>query len=109
MHERFRIRIEEGLEKITQFCEKGRANDINVIERRIGRLLESNSRTASHFLHKLKLYQPERLQKNVNWGRHRARRRTERERSRLAPAQRSTISVAFADGACEADWVSKTR
>jgi transposase len=49
MHERFRIRIEEGLEKIKLSCEKGRVKDINKIERRIGRLLGSNSRAASMF------------------------------------------------------------
>jgi transposase len=49
MHERFRIRIEEGLQKIQQSCQKGRVKDINKIERRIGRLLGSNSRASSMF------------------------------------------------------------
>jgi transposase len=49
MHERFRIRIEEGLQKISQSCEKGRAKDIKKIERRIGRLLGSNTRASSMF------------------------------------------------------------
>ncbi len=49
MHERFRLRIEEGLEKIRESCRKGRVKDRMVIERRIGRLLGSNSRASSMF------------------------------------------------------------
>jgi len=37
------------LEKIKQQCEKRRVKDINKVERRIGRLLSSNSRAASMF------------------------------------------------------------
>ena len=49
MHERFRIRIEEGLQRIRQSCEKGRAKDIKKIERRIGKLLGNNSRASAMF------------------------------------------------------------
>lgn len=49
MLERFRFRIEEGLEKTRAQCASGRATDIQKIERRIGRLLGRNSRAASHF------------------------------------------------------------
>jgi hypothetical protein len=49
MHERFRIRIKEGLHRLHAQCENGRAKKINTVERRIGRLLGSNSRAASMF------------------------------------------------------------
>jgi hypothetical protein len=49
MHDRFRLRIEEGLKKIRQSCQTGRAKDSHKIERRIGRLMGSNRRAASMF------------------------------------------------------------
>lgn len=49
MYERFRLRIEDGLEKIRAQCASGRVKDIHKVERRIGRLLGRNSRAASHF------------------------------------------------------------
>lgn len=49
MHDRFRERIEEGLRKIAHSCTTGRVKDRNKIERRIGRLLGSNTRAASMF------------------------------------------------------------
>ena len=49
MHDRFRIRIEEGLARLHAQCENGRATKINTVERRIGRLLGSNSRAAAMF------------------------------------------------------------
>ncbi len=48
MHERFTRRIEEGLEKIVNSCRK-RNYKPGVIERRIGRLLQRNSRSAGLF------------------------------------------------------------
>ena len=47
--ERFKRNIEEGLAKIQQACEKGRVKDIHVAERRIGRLLQRNTRAARVF------------------------------------------------------------
>lgn len=49
MHDRSRIRIEEGLQKIKASCLKGQAKDVSKIERRIGRLLQGNSRAAALF------------------------------------------------------------
>lgn len=49
MHDLFRTRIEEGLKKIKVQCDKRRVKDLNKIERRIERLLGSNSRSASMF------------------------------------------------------------
>jgi transposase len=50
MHDRFVQRIEEGIEKLKQSCEKHPGKDISrIIERRIGRLLQQNSRGASFF------------------------------------------------------------
>jgi transposase len=48
MHERFVKRIEDGLDKITASCRK-RKYKAGVIERRIGRLLQRNSRGAGLF------------------------------------------------------------
>ncbi len=48
MHERFEGRIEAGLEKIAEACRK-HPRKASVIERRIGRLLERNSRAAGLF------------------------------------------------------------
>lgn len=47
--ERFTGRIEKGLEKIQTACEKGRLKNPAIAERRIGRLLERNSRAAGLF------------------------------------------------------------
>ena len=47
--ERFANRIEQGLEKIQTSCGNGRIKNISVAERRIGRLLERNSRAAGLF------------------------------------------------------------
>jgi transposase len=50
MHDRFVKRIEDGVEKLKQTCEKHPGKDISrIIERRIGRLLQQNSRGASFF------------------------------------------------------------
>ena len=49
MLERFTDRIEKELEKIQTSCQKGRLKNIAVAERRIGRLLERNSRAARLF------------------------------------------------------------
>lgn len=49
IHARFRARIEEGLEKLKAQCETGRVKTVNTVERRIGRLLERNSRAAAMF------------------------------------------------------------
>jgi transposase len=48
IHERFEKRIEKGLEKITESCRK-RKQKVGSIERRIGRLLEANTRAAGLF------------------------------------------------------------
>ncbi len=48
MHARFEQRIEAGLEKLTAACEQ-RRHRVGVVERRIGRLLERNSRAAGLF------------------------------------------------------------
>ena len=48
MHDRFEQRIEEALIRMEKSCEK-RRYQINVIERRIGRLLGKNSRAAGLF------------------------------------------------------------
>jgi transposase len=48
MHERFEKRIEEGLEKIAASCDKHRQKS-GAVERRVGRLLERNTRAARLF------------------------------------------------------------
>jgi hypothetical protein len=48
MHERFEKRIEEGLLKITASCGKRRQKS-GAVERRVGRLLERNSRASRLF------------------------------------------------------------
>ena len=47
--ERFRCRIEKELQKIQTSCQKGRLKNPGVAERRIGRLLQRNSRAAGLF------------------------------------------------------------
>jgi transposase len=47
--QRFCHKIETGLKKIQQSCDTGRLKDSGVAERRIGRLLERNSRAAGLF------------------------------------------------------------
>lgn len=50
MHERFKARIEEGLDSLARRIEKStKALDRGAIERQIGRLLERNSRAAGAF------------------------------------------------------------
>lgn len=50
MHDRFVKRIEEGVKKLQATCEKNAGKDITKnIERRIGRLLQQNSRAAAFF------------------------------------------------------------
>ena len=48
IHERFEKRLEKGLTKLTESCQK-RKQKVGTIERRVGRLLESNSRAAGLF------------------------------------------------------------
>jgi len=48
MHDRFEQRIEEGLKQIAVGCEKRRYH-VSVVERRVGRLLGSNSRASGLF------------------------------------------------------------
>jgi hypothetical protein len=48
MHERFEKRIEDGLAKIAASCGRGRQKSGRV-ERRVGRLLERNTRAARLF------------------------------------------------------------
>ena len=47
--ERFKKNIEEGLSKLKKSCDNGRVKEISVAERRIGRLLQRNSRAAKLF------------------------------------------------------------
>jgi hypothetical protein len=50
MHDRFVGRIEKGLEKLNRTCEQRQGKNITqLIERRVGRLLHSNSRGAALF------------------------------------------------------------
>ena len=50
MHDRFIHRIDEGLEKLQRTCEQRKGKDITgIIERRVGRLLEKNSRGAQFY------------------------------------------------------------
>jgi transposase len=50
MHDRFVKRIEDGLEKLKNACEQRAGKDITkLIERRVGRLLQQNSRGAGLF------------------------------------------------------------
>jgi transposase len=50
MHDRFVKHIEDGIEKLKTACERQSGKDISaVIERRIGRLLQKNSRAAALF------------------------------------------------------------
>jgi transposase len=46
---RFSEHIEKGLRKIHESCEKGRLKNPSVVERRIGRLLERNTRAAGMY------------------------------------------------------------
>jgi transposase len=50
MHDRFEKRIEAGIAKLKHYCEQHPGKDkTRLIERRIGRLLQQNSRAASFF------------------------------------------------------------
>lgn len=50
MHDRFIKRIETGIEKLKAACKKNQGKDITkIIERRVGRLLQQNSRGAGFF------------------------------------------------------------
>jgi transposase len=50
MHERFIKRIEEGLGRLEKFCQRSKGKDVSrIVERRLGRLLQGNSRGASFF------------------------------------------------------------
>jgi transposase len=48
IHERFEKRLEQGLEKLVEGCRK-RRQKVGRVERRVGRLLEANSRAAGLF------------------------------------------------------------
>ena len=48
IHERFEKRVEKGLTKLTDSCRK-KKQKLGAVERRVGRLLEANSRTAGLF------------------------------------------------------------
>jgi transposase len=48
IHERFEKRIEKGLAKLVESCRK-RKQKVGIVERRVGRLLEANSRAAGLF------------------------------------------------------------
>lgn len=48
IHERFEKRIEKALEKLVESCQK-RSQKVGKVERRVGRILEANSRAAGLF------------------------------------------------------------
>ena len=50
IHDRFVVRIEKGLEKIKRACDQRKGKDVTkLIERRVGRLLQKNSRGSALF------------------------------------------------------------
>jgi transposase len=49
IHKRFTERLEKGLNKIKKSCSSGRLKNVNIAERRIGRLLERNNRASPMF------------------------------------------------------------
>ena len=50
MHERFIKRIGDGLGRLEKFCQRSKGKDVSrVVERRVGRLLQENSRGAGFF------------------------------------------------------------
>ncbi|MDI6767566.1 MAG: IS1634 family transposase [Bacteroidota bacterium] len=49
IHNRFIQRLEDGLRRIKKNCDSNRVKNINIVERRIGRLLERNSRASQLF------------------------------------------------------------
>jgi len=65
IEERFIGRIKEGLGKYRKQCEEGKIKSINVIERRIGRLLQRNQRGAGLFEIKTETNEKGRLE--INW------------------------------------------
>jgi len=58
-------RIESGLEKLHIACDEGRLKKIGVVERRIGRLLQRNTRAASLF--EIKVSSDDRGKLCLNW------------------------------------------
>jgi transposase len=66
MHERFAKRIEQGLERIANGCQK-RKQKVAVIERRVGRLLGQNTRAEGLF--KVEVTEDERGAAVLNWSR----------------------------------------
>jgi len=63
--ERFMNNIEQGLEKIKLSCQKGRLKQSGMAERRIGRLLQRNSRAARLF--DIQVEQTDNHKININW------------------------------------------
>lgn len=49
IHQRFIERLEQGLINLRRSCESGRVKNLSVADRRIGRLLQQNSRAAALF------------------------------------------------------------
>jgi transposase len=76
MLERFETRIEEGLERMKAACEKKRYQ-VGVIERRVGRLLQKNSRAARVFEIKVEATRPGGAR--LNW----SKKSEERQKAQL--------------------------
>lgn len=49
IHNHFIQKIEQGLQKLKNSCDHGRVKTVNIVERRIGRLLQKNQRASSLF------------------------------------------------------------
>jgi len=49
IHDRFIQRLEDGLKRLKKSCESNRVKNVRIAERRIGRLLERNSRASQLF------------------------------------------------------------
>ncbi len=69
MHERFLKRMEEGLQRLQTAAEQGRLKDEGQAQRRLGRLLQKNSRAAKAFEVQIaKLPQPEgKVHLRITW------------------------------------------
>ena len=71
--ERFSQNIETGLETLNMACQAGRVKSVKVVERRIGRLLQRNSRASA--LYEIEVIQDEQGSRGVRWHRHEDRHR----------------------------------
>jgi transposase len=71
MHQRFLLRLEEGLRKLEATTRTGRLKDEGIANRRLGRLFEQNWRAAGAFTVRIeRLPKPEgKAQLKITWGR----------------------------------------